>query len=218
MPLMCVRPITLWIPITVNYLLLLILLAGLTGCTPRSTANLYARTDSSDEPRGTSYDPPKELADFSLMSHTGKPIRLSALRGLPVLLFFGYTHCPDVCPLTLKEWTKVKQQLGADADKVAFVFVSVDGARDKPDVLANYIRSYDPSFIGLTGDEGMVRAIAKDFGGYFNLPGDGAEASMVEHGTYSFLVNPQGQLQMVYAYGMPADVISKDLRVIVQGS
>lgn len=205
---------------TVKKLLLLtMLLFGLVGCIPGEGAAVSGQGSSGTD-QGTNYDPPKPLADFSLMSHTGKPLRFSELQGRPVLVFFGFTHCPDMCPLTLREWTKVKADLGADADKVAFVFISVDGARDTPEVLAKYVRSYDPSFVGLTGDEGMVLTIARDFGSYAKLPSTSnpTDAYQVEHGTYSFLVNKQGQLKTVYSHGMPADVISKDMRAMLQGS
>ena len=168
--------------------------------------------------QGTIYEPPKALNDFSLMSHTGKPLRFSDLKGRPVLVFFGFTHCPDVCPLTLSEWSKVKTNMGANADKVSFVFVSVDGARDTPPVVADYLAKYDSSFVGLTGDQGMVMSIARDFGSYVEVPTTTEESYEVVHGSYSFLVNEQGQLRKVYAYGMSADVISKDMLAMLQGS
>ncbi len=189
------------------------LLFGLVGCVPSGgTANSQS---SGAEDRGTVYDPPKPIADFTLMSHTGKPLRFSELQGRPVLVFFGFTHCPDVCPLTLQEWTKIKTDLGAEADKVSFVFISVDGARDSPAVLAKYVASYDPSFVGLTGDEGMVLSIARDFGSYANIPTTKGDTYDVMHGTYSFLVNEQGELQKVYSYGMASDVITKDLKAML---
>lgn len=205
---------------TVKKLLLsMMLVFGLVGCIPGEGAAGRSQ-GSAGIARGTNYDPPKPLADFSLMSHTGKPLRFSQLQGRPVLVFFGYTQCPDICPLTLNEWTKVKANLGADADDVTFVFISVDGARDTPDVLAKYVHSYDASFVGLTGDEGMVLTIARDFGSYAKMPSthDAADSYMVEHGSYSFLVNKQGQLQTVYSYGMPANVISKDILAMLQES
>lgn len=204
---------------TVKRLLLaIVLLFGLVGCIPGSETAVSDQ-GSGGEDHGTVYDPPKPINDFRLMSHTGKPLRFSELQGKPVLVFFGYTNCPDICPLTLKEWVKVKANLGADADKVAFVFISVDGVRDTPQALAKYVASYDPSFVGLTGDQGMVLSVARDFGSYANLSApDRAGAYDVEHGSYSFLVNQQGQLQTVYSYGMPPDVISKDIEAMVQGS
>lgn len=200
-------------------LLLLALLTLVNGCArPGAVAQSDAVVTPPSSTTGTLLNPPKQLADFTLTSHTGKPQRLSDLRGRPVLLFFGYTNCPDVCPLTLSEWKKVKQGLGDAAGEVEFVFVSVDGARDTPDVLARYISGYDPAFTGLTGDEATVQTIAKDFGVYFHDHDNGAdeEARLVDHSPASFLLNRDGQLQIVYSYGIPAEVISADIRHVLK--
>ncbi len=162
---------------------------------------------------GTRIEPPKELADFTLTSHTGETFKLHDLQGKPALLFFGYTNCPDMCPTTMLEWKKVKNSLGTDAGKVAFVFVSVDGARDTPDVVKQFVQGYDSEFIGLTGDEATLRTIAKDFGVYFNHAHDKESnpEHLVDHGLYSFLLNRDAKLHTVYRYGIPADVISADV-------
>lgn len=202
-------------------LLLSVLLTLLSGCArPGAAVQSTTVVTPPSSTTGTLLDPPKQLADFTLTSHTGKPLRLSDLQGRPVLLFFGYTRCPDVCPLTLSEWKKVKQGLGDAAGEVEFVFVSVDGARDTPDVLARYIGSYDPAFTGLTGDEATVQAIAKDFGVYFHDHDNGAdeEARLVDHSPASFLINQDGRLRVVYSYGIPSEVISADIRhVLTEG-
>ncbi len=202
-------------------LLLSALLVLVSGCArPDAAAQSDTVVTPPNSATGTLLDPPKQLADFTLTSHTGKPLRLSDLQGRPVLLFFGYTHCPDVCPLTLSEWKKVKQALGDAASEVEFVFVSVDGARDTPDVLARYVAGYDPAFTGLTGDKATVQTIAKDFGVYFHDHDNGAdeEARLVDHSPASFLINRDGKLRVVYSYGIPSEVISADIRhVLTQG-
>lgn len=197
-----------------------VLLPIVSGCArPGAAAPSDISATPPESTIGTLLDPPKQLADFTLTSHTGKPLRLSDLQGRPVLLFFGYTHCPDVCPLTLSEWKKVKQALGDAANDVEFVFVSVDGARDTPDVLARFVGAYDPAFTGLTGDKATVQTIAKDFGVYFNDHNNEVGAKgMVEHSPSSFLINQEGQLRVVYSYGVPSEVISADLRhVLTEG-
>ena len=200
--------------------LLLALAALLAGCAGFGPARPNAGATSPDGASGTLLDPPKELADFTLTSHTGAPLSLSDLRGSPVLLFFGYTHCPDVCPLTLAEWRKVKQQLGDAASDVAFVFVSVDGKRDTPEVLARFVDAHDPAFIGLTGDEATLRTIAEDFGVHFHSHAaeGGDAAALVDHSSYSFLINREGQLHMLYSYGISADVISRDIQELLARS
>src|SRR5262245_40036804 len=108
-------------------------------------------------------EPPKALVDFTLTSQANKPLKLSDLKGKLALMTFGYTNCPDVCPATLAKFTQIKEQLAADASRVNFVFISVDGVRDTPDVLTTYLKQFDPSFVGLTGDEPTMRAVGKDY-------------------------------------------------------
>jgi protein SCO1 len=170
-----------------------------------------------DAPSGTLLDPPKELADFTLTDQTGAPLSLQDLRGRPALVFFGYTNCPDVCPLTLAEWKKVKQDLGDAAGDIAFVFISVDPARDTPEVVGRFLQGYDPSFTGLTGDVSTVEAIGKDFGIFFHAhDDDGSDGpQLVDHSSYSFLLDHDARLHMIYSYGMPAETITTDIRALL---
>jgi len=167
---------------------------------------------------GTVLDPPKEVADFTLTSHTGAPLRLSDLRGKAVLLFFGYTYCPDVCPTTLAEFKRVRQQLGADADRAAFVFVSVDGARDTPERLAQYVAAFDPTFIGLTGSEADLRRIAQDYGVFFQRStyGEAPTSYLVDHTASSFVVDPQGRLAIVFPYQTDPAVMVQRVRELLK--
>lgn len=172
-----------------------------------------------DAAGGTLLDPPKELADFTLTSQTGTPLGLRDLRGHPALVFFGYTNCPDVCPLTMTEWKKLKQDLGDTAKEIAFVFISVDPERDTPEVVDRFLKGYDPSFIGLTGDKSKILAIAKDFGLFFQAHADdGSGAPMVEHSSYSFLLDREARLHMIYSYNIPTESVTRDIRaVLAQG-
>lgn len=163
-------------------------------------------------------DPPKELADFTLTSHTGEPLALSNLRGRPVLLFFGYTHCPDVCPTTLGEFKAVKRALGDAGADVAFVFVSVDGARDTPEQVAAYLSLFDPSFIGLTGDEEQVRAIGQDFFVFFERSaGTTSDGYTVDHTAYSYLIDAEGKLRAIYPFNTAPPVVADDLQALLAG-
>lgn len=162
---------------------------------------------------GTAIDPPRQLADFTLISHSGDPISLSDLRGKVVLLYFGYTNCPDFCPTTLGDYKQIKEALGADAEKVAFVMISVDGSRDTPEALNAYLSAFDPDFIGMTGDENDVEHIGAEYGLYFERrAGDTAEEYLVDHATSIYAIDPEGRLTMVYMYGTEPDVIAEDIR------
>lgn len=165
---------------------------------------------------GTVLDPPKDVADFTLTDQRGESFTLSELRGKAVLLFFGYTNCPDVCPTTLSEFKRVKQELGDDADRVAFVFVSVDGARDTPERLAAYVGAFDPSFIGLTGDDVSIRSIAQDYGVFFQRQTYANDANyLVDHTASTFVVGPEGRLRVVIRYGTDPTIVALRVRAVL---
>ncbi|MCZ7542680.1 MAG: SCO family protein [Anaerolineae bacterium] len=163
-----------------------------------------------DEASATVYDPPHDVGDFTLTRHTGEPFRLSDLRGRMALLFFGFTHCPDVCPNTMATFVRVKDALGEQTEAVAFVFISVDRARDTPEVLAAYLDQFDPGFIGLTGDEADLRRIGEDYDLYFarRASGGSGDDYMVDHTAASFLLDQEGRLVMAFPYGTRAEDIA----------
>jgi protein SCO1/2 len=166
---------------------------------------------------GTLLDPPQAVGDFTLTSHTGELFRLSDLRGKAVLLFFGYTHCPDVCPTTLAEFKRVKAALGAEAAQVAFVFVSVDGERDRPERLAAYVHAFDPDFIGLMGEDAEIRAVARDYGVFFQrVSYDNPDNYLVDHTASSFVVGPDGQLRIVFPYQSDPAGMAQRIRALLR--
>lgn len=204
------------------WLAAVLLLAGalLIGGCGNSPAALTIR-DEQQEYRGTPIEPPKPLTDFSLPSSTGATLGLDDLRGKVVLLYFGYTFCPDMCPMTLSEFARVKRDLGDQADQVAFVMISVDSERDTPEVLARYMTAFDPDFIGLTGDERTLRQIGPDFGLYYEKRTvEGTSANyLVDHTTPSYLIDQEGRLRMVYSHGTPPEVISAEIqRMLTEGA
>jgi protein SCO1 len=189
--------------------------------------------NTSQPTSGAVVDPPHLLQDFTLTSQTGEPISLSSLRGRAVLMFFGYTHCPDECPTTLANYTLVKQAVGDEANRVRFVFISVDGRRDTPDVLTRYLGQFDADFVGMTGDEATMRQIGQEYGLLFqqetNNGGQeqqGGQANQqwsgldpknyfVQHTSPSFLVDPDGYLRMVYFYGTRPETLAQGIREIL---
>lgn len=187
------------------------------------------RVTSSDEPGGQldterrqEIDPPKELTNFTLTNQDGGQTTLDDLQGKPVLMFFGFTHCPDVCPATMAEFRIIKRELGELGDDVNFMLVSVDGSRDTPESLKAYVEQFDPEFIGLTGDEDYVREIGLDYFLYFNrVSPEGtpsAAGSAIDHTAYSYLIDPDGRLRVIYPFQAPRDTIIQDLRDMLNSS
>jgi protein SCO1/2 len=169
----------------------------------------------------TVINPPKANADFMLTDQTGEIFHLSDLKGKIVLMAFGYTHCPDVCPITLARFKQIKEKLGADADRLAFMWVSVDGKRDTPARIAQYIAMFDPAFIALTGESETVREIITEYGGVFVIndsAGLRKENYTVDHTASHFLLDADGRWIRTYSYGAPVDTIVADLqKLLAQG-
>ncbi len=174
-------------------------------------------TFAPDVPGVTPVEPPKALTDFTLPSDTGDPLSLSALEGKYTMLFFGYTHCPDYCPLTLAEWKGIKTELGDDAATVNFVFISVDGQRDTPEVMQRYLSRFDESFIGLSGDEATLTEIGPDYGLYYSLNTDEGENYSVDHTTVTYLIDPQGRMIDLFSFDAEPDVIVKTIQKAMAG-
>ena len=179
--------------------------------------NLLAGPQPTPTVGGIAVDSPRQVADFTLSDQNGNALKLSSLRGKAVLLFFGYTHCPDVCPLTLSDFKRIKQDLEQAApeaaDKVAYVMVSVDGQRDTPAVMKKYIEMFDPSFIGLTGDPTQVANIGVDYGVKVQIQKTSANQTdyTVAHTSYTYLLDPQGNWRVAYPFQTPPSLIANDM-------
>ena len=157
--------------------------------------------------------------DFRLVDHTGKPRTLADFRGKVVVIFFGYTQCPDVCPTTLAELASAMQKLGPDAARVQVLFVTVDPDRDTPDLLARYVPAFNPSFLGLYGDAAATAATAKEFRIlYQKQPGPTPETYSVDHSAGTFIFDPEGRLRVFESYGRGPDVFAHDIRVLLQAT
>ena len=158
--------------------------------------------------------PPRPMPDFTLTNQHGEAMNLSDLRGRYALLTFGYTHCPDVCPLTLNEFRRVRESLDELAAHVAFVFVSVDGQRDRPAVLRRYFAARQlEGLIGLTGAEADVRQLGRDYGLSFERSGENPH--LVNHTTGAFLLDPAGRWIRRYPFGVMPSLIVDDLTVLL---
>ena len=161
---------------------------------------------------GAPYGKALELTD-----HNGKPRRLEDFRGKAVVLFFGFTHCPDVCPTTLADIAAAVKSLGAQAQKVQVLMVSVDPERDTPDALGKYVTAFDPGFLGLRGDQDATKKVAAEFKIYFERAKTGASYT-VNHSTQSYVIDPQGRLRLLVRHDRIAQDLAPDLRTILRES
>jgi protein SCO1/2 len=151
---------------------------------------------------------------LDLTDHTGKPRHLQDFRGKAVVLFFGFTHCPDVCPTTLAEMSQALKQLGPDADRVQVVLVTVDPERDTRETLAKYVTAFDPRFLGMYGDLEATRRVAKDFKIYFEKRKTGDTYS-IDHSAQSYVIDPQGRLRLLVRHERIAADLPADLKTIL---
>lgn len=156
--------------------------------------------------------------DFNLTDHQGQPRRLSDFKGKAVVLFFGFTQCPDVCPTTLTTMRDVLGKLGPDASRVQVLFVTLDPARDSTQLLAQYVPMFHPSFIGLRGDDTSTAALAKDFKVFYaKQPGATSGSYSIDHSTGSYAFDPQGRLRLLLRHGETPDNVAADLKLLLAG-
>jgi len=157
--------------------------------------------------------------DFKLFDHTGKPVTLADYRGKAVVLFFGYTQCPDVCPTTLSELAEAMKRLGPDADRVQVLFVTVDPERDTPALLSKYVPAFDPRFVGLYGDADATARTAKEFKViYQKQPGQTPGTYTVDHSAGTFIFDPNGKLRVYVGYGQKQgpEVFAHDIKELLR--
>jgi protein SCO1/2 len=153
--------------------------------------------------------------DFHLTDQTGKLRQLADFRGKVVLLFFGYVHCPDVCPATMGALSLVMKELGDDAKRVQVLFVTLDPERDTRELLSQYVPAFNPTFIGLYGDMPATQQTAKDFHVFFEKQaGKTPDSYTVDHTAGTYVFDAQGRLRLFVRYGQEADLVS-DLRTLL---
>jgi protein SCO1/2 len=187
------------------------LLAGmviaLAGCGGQDVKPVFKLTDVT----GASFGKTLELTD-----HNGKPRTLADFKGKVVTLFFGFTHCPDVCPTTLNEMAVVMKELGADAARVQVLFVSVDPERDTADVLKNYVPVFNPAFLGLTGSADEVARAAKEFKIFYQKQKLQGGAYTMDHSAGTYILDTEGRLRLFAQYGAGAPSLLHDIRQLLK--
>ncbi|MGE5386343.1 MAG: SCO family protein [Betaproteobacteria bacterium] len=155
---------------------------------------------------------------LSLPDQTGTPRSLTDYKGKAVVLFFGYTTCPDVCPTTLARFAEVMKRLGEDAGKVQVLFVTLDPARDTPEKLATYLAWFNPGFVGLRGDAAATEAAAREFKVFYAKKDvGGGMGYVIDHTSGAYVYDPAGRLRLFVKDGTPVEAIVADLRALVSG-
>ena len=188
---------------------LAMLLVPLAGCARNEPASIFQDTDITGAEFGR---------DFSLTDHTGQPRRLADYKGKVVVLFFGYTQCPDVCPTTLMGMVEVMKLLGKAAANVQVLFITLDPERDTKDLLAAYVTQFDPSFVGLYGDKPTTAATALGFKVFFQKqPGSTPKTYSIDHSANSYIYDPQGKLRLYVKHGEEPAKIAADIKLLLDG-
>lgn len=186
------------------FLLLLILLAGCHKSVPPLPAHAV----------DISWRYEQAAADFRLTDATGKIRSLSDFKGKVVVLFFGYTHCPEVCPTTLADLAQVVRLLGADAEKVQVLFVTLDPERDTPEVLAKYVPSFNPSFLGLYGDTQATAQAAKVFAVSFEKHAE-KNGYTLDHSDGTYLIGKNARTVLLSPYGQRTELLLEDIKLLL---
>lgn len=179
---------------------------ALSGCTPSTPT--FQNTDITGADFGK---------NFTLTDHTGKTRSLSDYQGKVVLIFFGFTQCPDVCPTTLAELSEVMKKLGSGADRVQVLFITVDPERDTQTVLGQYVPAFDPRFVGLTGSVEQITAVAKDFKAFYQKVPTPNGSYTVDHFSGMYAFDATGRIRLFIRYRAPMDSVVADVKTLLKG-
>lgn len=180
---------------------------ALAGCQP-SQGPKFKSTDVTGAEFGKSLE---------LTGHDGRPRSLQDFRGRIVVLFFGFTHCPDICPTTLADAAAVLKRLGKEAARVQVLFVTVDPGRDTPELLARYVTAFDPGFLGLRGDDDATKRAAREFKIFYEKrPGGAPGAYTVDHSGQTYVIDGQGRLRLFIRHDRLSTDLEPDLRTLLK--
>lgn len=177
------------------------------GCGGKADAPQFKLTDVT----GASFGKALELTD-----HNGQRRTLADFKGKVVTVFFGFTHCPDVCPTTLGEMAQVMKELGNDADRVQVLFVTVDPERDTAAVLKQYVPAFHPSFLGMTGSAEDIARTAKEFKIFYQRQNLSGGAYTMDHSAGTYILDSQGRLRLYAQYGAGAPALLHDIRLLLK--
>jgi protein SCO1 len=155
--------------------------------------------------------------EFSLTDHNGTPRTLADFKDKAVVVFFGFTQCPDVCPTTLAEMTEAVKLLGENGKRLQVLFITIDPERDTPELLKKYVPAFHPSFLGLTGSADAIAKVAKEFKVFYQKsPGKTAGSYTMDHTANSYVFDPQGKVRLVIKHGAGAEPLVQDLKQLLK--
>ena len=187
-----------------------VLVLALAACQPAPQPPVFQSTDIT----GAAF-----ARDFKLTDHNGQPRTLASFKGKVVAVFFGYTHCPDVCPTTLSDFATALKQLGPLGDQVQVLFVTVDPQRDTPALLKQYVPAFDPRFLGMVTDPDNLKAVAKEYKiVYQKTSVKGVDNYLIDHSAGSYVYDAKGRLRLLIPYGSSPDLIANDLKTLLRTS
>ena len=189
-----------------TWLILFLLVGVLSGCRTQTRLN------------GLVLEPAQPAPDFTLTDQEGRPFQLSAQRGKIVLLYFGFTQCPDLCPTTLAEMANLRRKLGAEAQTVQVALITVDPERDTGEVMGAYVRVFDPTFIGLHGTREQIDPVLRAYGVTAvkrELP-NSAMGYTMDHSSFVYVIDQTGRWREQFAHGTALDLMVNDVRTLVR--
>lgn len=181
-------------------------------------APFTAAAAATEELKSGVFDPPRLAPDFNLQSSQGGDLKLTQTRGKLVVLGFGFTHCTEVCPVTLANLARARKQLGELGDKVQILYVTVDPDNDNPLRMKEYLANFDPSFIGLTGKEAALTKVQQDYGILAAKATGKNGQPQVHHSSYVYLIDPEGYLRALVPFGKKPEDIAHDIKILLQTS
>lgn len=182
---------------------------GLAGCQP-STPPAFQATDIT----GAAF-----AREFKLTDHNGTVRTLADFKGKAVAVFFGYIHCPDVCPTTLSDFAAALKQLGPQAEQVQVIFVTLDPQRDTPDLLKQFVPAFNPGFLGMYTDADGLKLLAHEYKVVYQKTSvKGADDYLLDHSAGTYIYDPQGRLRLLMPYGSSPETIAHDLKILLDAS
>ncbi len=188
----------------------LVALFALSGCQPAPQPSSFQATDIT----GAGF-----ARDFRLTDHNGRIRTLADFKGKAVAVFFGYTHCPDVCPTTLADFAAALKLLGEQAGRVQVIFVTVDPQRDTPDILRQFVPAFNPSFLGMYSDTDTLKRLAKEYKVVYQKTSvKAADDYLIDHSAGTYIYDPKGNLRLLMPYGSSPEAIAHDLKILLSSA